>query len=543
MKLFGLSVEKKDMAVNPATFETRSVKPALALSRKPIVVFDMAFKHKGDRRYPMTVPSSAMFLAGALKDAEPRFMRAPFIQGGKIDLPESPSPIFAVSLYDHLFLETQRELRDIKRRYPQAKIILGGPSVNTSRNLRALASFFPEATALVKGDGEKVIGDLVAALSTKAIDREALMGMKGVYIRENGFEHWDEMPNLLSEEELNSQPGIWAYTELVQDIKKKKALSLSSSRSCKYRCVFCSHKYHPQPIYWTAERLVSELRRIRGMIEKGILPAEARRISFQDDDFLQNRERALDFTRQIAGDAALNKYFSFDIQASVGSFFKEGELDREMLGLLTGIKVVEVTLGTDGFHPEALKYLRKGGYSWPMVKALIEALDQSGIRQSHYVILTYPEISRQVLIETLENVLDILGGYDISFEFQLSPSAIESNGLMPLAIEWTRIGFPLKRVESEDGRIKYLPTRIPVRDGKLRRSIYRNVFSPAPKPKDLKEFLVGMFGNDKYWRKFNQARERLLGEEWALAGALYADDYYLQHFALNQLLANLRAEA
>ncbi|MFA4967366.1 MAG: hypothetical protein WC624_04010 [Candidatus Margulisiibacteriota bacterium] len=66
----------------------------------------MAFKSPDDRRRPYVVSAAALSLAGAIRErrlATPVFMEAPFVQSGRLALPqginETRPLVFALSLF------------------------------------------------------------------------------------------------------------------------------------------------------------------------------------------------------------------------------------------------------------------------------------------------------------------------------------------------------------------------------------------------------------------------------------------------------------
>jgi radical SAM superfamily enzyme YgiQ (UPF0313 family) len=468
--------------------------------RKPIVVFDMNISVQNVRRPNRefcAVSGAAMYLAAALEKeriATPFFMRTPLVQQEHSNVPfpkklnAAARPlIFCLSVYDNLFLEIQAEIKALRNAYPEAKIILGGPSVSPCKDLGDLASFFPEADALIKGDGEKVLPALIKALSEGTADKTAISQLGGVYFREGTFVHQNETVNVLSTKELNSSTGVKAWAALVRDIRQSKELKLHTSRSCQYKCIFCSHKYHPYPIYWSAERIVQELKKIKALMEKGKLPAEACRIHFTDDDFFQDRSRAITFLQKVVADSSLREFFSFSFQASAGSLLFEHAPDTELLDLLTKIKVEELHLGTDGFHPKTLRFLIKGGYTWSETQDLIEALHQRNIRQIHFVILTYPLISRETLVQTLENLIRLSQQYgeNIDFVINIYLTAYETNRLMPLA---KKLGLPQVMADllgittvitSADRKERCLPISLPIiEDDRLQQELDDLLFTP-----------------------------------------------------------------
>ncbi len=466
--------------VNIAAPALRTARP-----RKPLLVFDMALPSKNGRT-TTAVSGAAFSLATSLRRAKvatPYFMQTPFAvttKGRRISFPkqfeaESRPLIFALTLYDSYFAAIQEEVRAIKQFYPEARILIGGPSVNTCTDLKELAQFFPEATALVKGDGEEVLIELAQTLAREEIDWQKIETLNGLYIQEAGREYCNETASVLNPENFNDLPGITAYPVLIQDIKARGSLEISTSRSCKYRCVFCSHKYHQQPLYWTAERITEELFRIKDMIKKGILPGQARWLCFNDDDFFQDTERAIRFLEIVADDPSLGKYFGFDFQGSVGSFFIKKKINVELLDLLARLKYVHIGLGTDGFHPHALKHLRKGGYTWAMAQELMAQLYKREIPQQHYVILTYPDLTPQILYETAENILDLLeqykNGFSLSFSFFLVGD--ESNGLLK------KYGLADYRTVKAGDKTRSLPLGLPMNDGRFYAFLRKFAYSTA----------------------------------------------------------------
>jgi len=449
--------------------------------------------------------------------------------------------IFALSLYDDLFKITQAEVAAIKKAYPDAKIIIGGSCVNVSNDLRALASFFPEATAFVKGDGEGVITPLVQAMASNYLDTKLIEGLKGVYVREADFEYLNETTNALTEAELNAQPGIVAYQTLIKDINKHNDLSLHTSRSCKYRCVFCSHKYHPAPIYWSAERLIQELKRIKEMTEKGLLPKGALNIHFSDDDFFQDKERAIKFFQLLTADPSLRKAFSFVFQGTVASFYKNGELDFTLLAYLKMIRVNWLNFGTDGFHPEALAFFRKS-HSLEMALRLIFILDEMGIPQCHYCILTFPTMSIQTLTETMFTILKIAERPTVHFLYNLCLISHDDSDLLPSAEKLEQKNI----VISQTGQRKILPTELPLGHEGAHKTIESALSSPFPNRRSLrKRFTQGKPKAEKrWWRRIERSDRKLLSSKDLKIGEalLYSKHTFIKRLAIMELAKQLMPE-
>ncbi len=521
---------------------------------RPIVVFDMAFHQTGDTRPKHTVTNAASSLSAALRReraATPYFLSRPLLGNGnrRIRFPKEMRAqerplIFALSLYDHMFKEVQRETEIIKDLYPGARIMMGGPSVNTTENLLGLAPFFPHVDALVKGDGEAVVSEVVRALMNGGVGDGGISDtLRGVFIRTDGFQYLDNRVGVLDPDGFDAQGGVKAYPALIEDMKRWKALVLSTSRGCRYHCVFCSHQYHPRRVQWSAQRTVEELRRIKGMIERGVLPKEAQRISFQDDDFFQDRRRAMEFLDLVAGDPALRNFFRFSFTSSVRSLVKRGRADAKLLDAIGRVKTRVIFIGTDGFHPSTLRALKGNHYTFEDAGLLIRELDDRGIHQFHNVILTYPGITKVELGETLYNMSELLIDYGGTLKLDIaniSPIAYESNGLM----KDIRTNARPKVIRSDRGDRKMLPVQCGLVDKELQNWLARVLRKPFFNGKRARRFLRQMGRVDPDAKYFLKLRKRFLPPEVDIHGVLRqrSGRALLQIIALSEMLEDFKRE-
>ncbi|MFH1541671.1 MAG: hypothetical protein ABIE84_01100 [bacterium] len=522
---------------------------------KPRVVFDMAFQTSYEKRPQSLVSGAGLSLASQLisqgagiplfttplfrqpidKFRTLQFKNRALQEQTKLpeDLKDQDKPLFfALTLYDSYFYDAQAEIKHIKKLYPHAKIIVGGPSVNTRDDLAGLASFFPEVTAFVRGDGEKVFAPLIQALSRpEGIDKEVIRQLSGVHVQDGDFVFTDNTKNRLQKAEFDRLPLLPPISALIDDIKKVGMLSLHTSRSCLYRCFFCSHQYRT-PITWSAERIVQELGRIKEMIENGILPKEARHIHFNDDDFFGHRQKAKDFLRLVAKDPGLNEYFSFSFQGSVASFFdQQNHLDRRLLQLLTKIKTNFINIGTDGFSQRSYAALGKTG-SWRMANTLIRALAARKITQSHYAILTHPESTRGEIINNILNIthhLEKTDGFNVVINIFVT--AYEGTPFMEKADE---LGMTRFAISPTGARIK-LPVRLLPRNKELTRDLLTALKVRSPSLRMMNRIQRSITDPEEA-KDFSRGRERIrLAREFTINNKIYSREKPLQEGALGEL--------
>ena len=441
----------------------------------------MAFRQLGDNRPRQAVSGAAMALAGPLQlsgRADVEVLRIPRIESRKAapDFGERAIVILH-SLYDSFFRQSIREVETLKREYPRGWVVMGGPGVNTATSMKTLGSFFQGSVVFYKGDGEKDIIELVEILAGEKPDQSFSVSAKtrlselhGIYVRHMDFEYQNEQLNILSPEEAANVIIEMTMPELSKDVQQTGMLRLITGRGCTNHCVFCSHKYHVKVVGWSPERIIAELWQITNLISAGMLPQAARNLSLSDDNFLLDRPRAKAFLRLLCANKQLRNYFKLSYQGSVDVFYEKGELDTELLDLLAAAKASPLFIGTDGFHPKALKALRKP-YSWKQVLDLVEALDQRKIKQFHYGILTYRDLDPETFYETALNIFGLLTKFPktITIDPQLYLRAYENT---PLASQLAKEGFQLRAMVAPDGALKKLPTRVPIRDRNLEKVLY-----------------------------------------------------------------------
>ena len=335
--------------------------------------------------------------------------------------------IIGISLYGLDFDKAKANIEYIRRVLPDVWIVAGGPTVN-SADMKDLAQVLPEVDCFVKGDSERAFSRLARMLLnmnrydvlTKRQEM-AISRLKGVYFKHFDFVHHNGRPNVISKKHFNGLQLLWDIQELREDIKEHGYLSLNTRRGCKYRCIFCSHQFRKKPVAWTAPKIVRELKRIKGLIEAGVLPKEAASVAFCDDDFFQDPIRAKKFLRMIIEDEALNNYFSFVFESSLPSFLnKDKEVDFDLMELLSQLKQRRVLLGTDSFSDDELRYFVKNHYGVKEIEKVVEAFEEYKILNAHFVILTSYGSTTKSILDNINKMLDLCKRYPNYFRIKIS---------------------------------------------------------------------------------------------------------------------------
>ena len=368
--------------------------------------------------------------------------------------------VLAVSLYSSDLQEAMSYLNMIRRMMPDVWIVCGGPVVNAG-DFNKLARLIPDADCFIKGDSE-VAFLRVARVLLKAERQDVLLRrqqraiskVRGIYFRHFDFVHQHDGTNAISNRLFNAMELCYQVQELWKDIKENGGLYLNTRRGCKYRCIFCSHKYSKKAVAWSAPRIIRELRKIKDLVEAGVLPPEAKDVFFSDDDFFQSPRRAKNFLKMLAADEELNNYFRFIFEGALPSFLKKnGEVDVEMMELLSKVRDKKVVLGTDAFNDDELKYFRKNHYGRRQIREVVAAFERYNIPNIHFVILTSDQTKVDTLMFNLFEMLHLLKSNPKCFRVKISNFALI---LQP--------GSTLGRM-AERRRLKGLPVYFYLMDG------------------------------------------------------------------------------
>lgn len=320
-----------------------------------------------------------------------------------------------ITLLESYFHQARRLIRYIKSRC-DCFIALGG-IMPTSHPEHVLAHI-PEADIVIRGAGEQAFGAVVIALGgarpaqvLSAGQKRRLAQIEGLLFKSKDATISNGASRINRVRDLDFSPlDLSLLTK--KDVSDGMAFSLS--RGCSYSCFFCTSMdkglYHAKSAQASIRLLQDYEQRLGALFKNpGKIPPEAWGVSFYDDDFLGDKERAVKILRFIKKSPLYLNFF----QTGINSFFtrrprsRRLELDKALLSNLTpavfspkaapapavqGKRALEprwktdIYIGTENFSSRELKVLGKG-YTLDEVCRVVHALSCNRIRQSHHVIL------------------------------------------------------------------------------------------------------------------------------------------------------------
>lgn len=281
-----------------------------------------------------------------------------------------PRPrVVGMSLWTTNFSAGMQLAQTLRRRWPDARLICGGPHV-TALPHSALSTF----DVAITGEGDLAVVDVVQNL---------LNGLPQASIVHAGIVNdLDALPPV-----DYSLVDVRSYSRTVAGIP---AVSILTSRGCPYRCTFCNSIVMGKgvPARWrSAKAVIAEVMNLNLLYG-----AEAFRIT--DDTFTLRPRRILEIGEGLKGTG-----FRFRC------FAKADRTDERMAVLLSAMGVTHVSMGVESGSPSLLAMMKKG-QTVDEVRRAIAACKDVGISVRVYLIVGYPGESWDTLRETRDLMIE-----------------------------------------------------------------------------------------------------------------------------------------
>lgn len=255
------------------------------------------------------------------------------------------------------------KVRDLARR---CKEELGIPTLLGGHHITPIPhTVGPEFDVAVLGEGEQTLLELMEVfLKAGKWDSEILRSVRGIVYQEDGrvtvtaprklIEPLDRVPfparDLLDMEKYTRPVYDWSF------VKPLRIASISTSRGCPYKCVYCTAS-----VFWRKYRgfsagyVVEELRRILECY-----PADV--IYIADDLFIADKARLREIVELI-------EKYGINDEVRFWANARANLVDEEVCSLLKRMNLWHITFGFESFSEPVLKFLKKGTVSVEQNKA------------------------------------------------------------------------------------------------------------------------------------------------------------------------------
>ncbi len=362
--------------------------------------------HTGGRRVALP-PLGVLYLAAVLRrsgweveirDYQHSDAANPFSVERVRAFLEGSAPLVALSCFAQFLPQAGLALRELKRRRPELRILLGGPG--PASVAEPLLDWLPEADAVALGEGEPII----AALAEELERGRRPKNVPGIAFRDGARVARTAPPARVRDLDALPPPAF----DLV-DLARYQSIYTMTSRGCRYRCAFCA-----VPSLWGP----AVFRRVETILEE-IAATAARsghsRFLIADDNFAADRRRAIEFCRRLAAAGLKLRWWCY---ARVDS------LDPELMQAMAEAGCDLVEFGIESGSGRVLKAIGKGAGIARAEQTLDRCLDYFNVQVSYtwgYPFETLDDFERT--LESLARVVRLArpGREVLPFLFRVSP--------------------------------------------------------------------------------------------------------------------------
>jgi anaerobic magnesium-protoporphyrin IX monomethyl ester cyclase len=293
----------------------------------------------------LTMPLGLLYLAARMEEvghrvvlADLQLSRAP-MRSLRRALGRSSPSVVGITSFSLNFHSAARILRAVKRDYPQAVTVWGGPHVTFDDE--GVLARHPWVDAVVRGEGEEAL----VAIAGRVERGRGLEGVPGVSWRGPGGEVHRNAPQPFRND-LDALPRpAWHLLELSKYLAFEDGASLMTSRGCPHRCLFC-----------VGRKMIGAKGRFRSPTAVVDEMEALARLGFQhirveDDLFTFRRERAMAICREMV---------RRDLRIRWRAYARVDTVDEELLEWMSGSGCERLLFGAESGSPEILRRIRKG---------------------------------------------------------------------------------------------------------------------------------------------------------------------------------------
>ncbi len=253
----------------------------------------------------------------------------------------------AVSMMSYRCKETYQLLHNIKNKFPNIKIIAGGPHITANKEIAMKEC--PAIDIGVVGEGDYSVIEIV--------NGNPISNIKGVLYRDG-----DTLKFTGERDFINNLDDIQFPTYRGFKLEKYgKSMQLASSRGCPYRCIFCGA---PKILgkRWRKRSVQSMIEELEYWYDKGY-----RNFYFNDSNFAVDKSRVWDFCEEII-ERKLDVCFKCD-------GLRADHVNRKLLEHIQRAGFTHLTFGAESGSNKILQNLKKGETLEQIESAIASATD------------------------------------------------------------------------------------------------------------------------------------------------------------------------
>jgi sulfatase maturation enzyme AslB (radical SAM superfamily) len=325
-----------------------------------------------------------------------------------------------VSLCEDYFRQAHA-LIDFLTQRTKAYIGIGGVMPTLSPEYAFI--HLPRVNFLVRGSGEVVLPKIVKCLAGSRPDTSLSRQRIAAFLKLNGVIFRNVSQLIIAHLETINRIKDYDTSTLdfsfIEKENVQEGINLYTSRGCFNNCFFCTTPgkgHYNGKSFFNLRRILKDYhRRLKQLFHRGI-PQAALQISFHDDDFLADGQRAALFFDYLSSSPFKVNFF----QAGINSFYalkdgkRTGELNAALLSHMSEAifsrKKHNIYLGSENFSSLELGRLGKG-YGAAKIEPVVRALARQKISQCHHFIASNHLTTLHDIIENLIAIARLQASY------------------------------------------------------------------------------------------------------------------------------------
>lgn len=286
-----------------------------------------------------------------------------------------PADLFGLSCYTFHRHATAALGAEIKRRFPESHLAIGGPHVFALA--REWLDHYPAFDTVVIGEGEATVVELAERLR----DGQGAAGIPGTAYRPGGADGAARLaPARLLLADLDAVAKPWGHFDYGFII---------TSRGCPGRCTFCC-----SPRLWGSKTRFRSAENVLEEIEELVARRGHRFLNVKDDTFTASKPRARAICEGIVERGLVFRWVC-DTRVDL--------VDPEILGAMRRAGCVRLNVGVESGNPEILRRLNKR-IELDQVRKVTADARGLGLDVRFYLIVGSRGETPQTVYQTLEFV-------------------------------------------------------------------------------------------------------------------------------------------
>ncbi|MEK7451201.1 MAG: radical SAM protein [Patescibacteria group bacterium] len=335
--------------------------------------------------------------------------------------------------------------------------ILGG--IHATLNPSIARDDFPKAFAIVRGNGESVIGEVISV----ALNNSPRSIASGIYYHDQNVKgrldyakklNPDEVP-MVKQNEYIEEP---VYSHTVQIRGKEKEIheaTLYVTDGCPFGCTFCAS---PVMVNRGKDKpyLRPRMKKIVDEVEHAVNDVGADAIHFLDDMAFIKGENIRDFYRGVAERNLMGKFIWRGLTRA--SVILREDFDDEVMEMMRESGAWKIALGIESGNNEVLKNIKKGITREQSLLA-VKKLGLNRIQVKGFFIMGFPGETEEQIQETASFIAQLkdVGLTEIGvFQFKPYPGTSEYSQLINSRPEILgRLNYLMRKETGLTGKAQY----------------------------------------------------------------------------------------